>query len=133
MRIDNLDDYEENHEYDQTFYWAGRNAGTWGNGAKVCVIDNLADQTLGVSTTNLSNIGAVVGHGVTSTLTSIDVPANDGTVNTFTGHLKGIITGVRTDTTNGASKIDIRITSRVSATVGTEFNIEYVEGNITIF
>ena len=21
-RIDNLDDYEENHEYDQTFYWA---------------------------------------------------------------------------------------------------------------
>ena len=52
-RIDNLDDYEENHEYDQTFYWAARNAGTWGNGSKVCVIDNLADQTLGVSMTNL--------------------------------------------------------------------------------
>ena len=62
------------------------------------VIDNAADQTLGVGITNLSNIGFVVGHGVTSTLTSIDVPGNDGTVNTFTGHLKGIITGVRTDT-----------------------------------
>ncbi len=128
-RIDNLDDYEENHEYDQTFYWAARNAGTWGNGAKVCVIDNAADQTLGVSTDNLSAIGAVIGYGVTTTLTTVDVPSNDGTVNTFTGHLKGIITGVRTDTVNGASKIDVRITSRVSA-AGTEFNIEYAEGNL---
>jgi|TARA_R100000455_G_scaffold12758_1_gene5802 hypothetical protein len=127
LRIDNLDDYEENHETDNSFYWAARSAGTWGNGAKVCVIDNLADQTIGVSTTNLGSVGAIVGHGVTATLSGVSVPGL-GEVDTFNGHLKGIIVGVRTDTVNGASKIDVRVLSRVSS-AGTESNIEYAEGN----
>ena len=54
--------------------------GTWGNGSKVCVIDNLADQTLGVNTTNLENTGFIVGHGVTATLNNVDVPGNGGVV-----------------------------------------------------
>ena len=52
LRIDNYDDYEENHLNDNTFTWAAKNPGSWGDGMKVCVIDNAADQRLGINTTN---------------------------------------------------------------------------------
>ena len=127
LKITNQDDYEENHKTDQSFVWASRNPGTWADNLKVCVIDDAADQIIGINTTNLSTMGAVVGHGVTSLLSSV-VIAGAGTTTEFSGYLKGIITGVTTDTSNGNSSIEVKITSRVSS-AGTSYEINYAEAN----
>ena len=39
---------------------------TWANSLKVCFIDDFADQTLTVNTTNLAGVGATIGIGVTA-------------------------------------------------------------------
>ena len=71
--------------------------------------------------------GAIVGHGVTSALSNVVIPGA-GTTTTFTGYLKGIITGVSTDTVNGNSTIDVKIVSQVSST-GTETRLNYQQSN----
>ena len=71
---------------------------SWGNGLKVCVIDDLADQTIGITTDNLFKAGAIVGQGVTVAVNDVVIPGA-GTTSTFNGYLKGIITGVSTDAT----------------------------------
>ena len=131
LLIENYDDYTENHAdgEDTDYTWAAKNPGTWANSLKVCVIDDKADQTLGITTTDLSNAGARVGYGVTASLVG-QVIAGSGTTSAFDGYLKGIITGVSTDATNSASTIDVKVVSRVSA-AGTETKIDYAEGNAT--
>ena len=93
---------------------------------KVCFIDDLADQTLGVTTTSLSGIGVTVGYAVTTQLTNVAIPGIGGTVG-FTGYLKGIITGVSTDATNSASTFDVKIIERTS-TAGVNSTQAYAEG-----
>jgi len=127
LRIDNYDDYEENHLNDGTFTWAAKNPGSWGDGMKVCVIDNAADQRLGINTTNPNAAGAIVGHGVTTPLSDVVIPGA-GTTTTFNGYLKGIITGVSTDAVNGSSTIDVKIVSQVSS-AGTETKLNYQQAN----
>jgi hypothetical protein len=129
LDIDNYDDYINNHSDGNNFTYAAKNPGSWANGLKVCFIDDLADQTLGITTTNLAGLGATVGCGVTLTLTN-SVIAGSGSTSTFSGYLKAIITGVTTDSTNGNSSIDVKIISRVS-TAGTETKIDYAEGSTT--
>jgi len=131
LLIENYDDYTENHAdgEDTDYTWAAKNPGTWANSLKVCVIDDKADQTLGITTTNLSNAGARVGYGITASLVG-QVIAGSGTTSAFDGYLKGIITGVSTDATNSVSTIDVKVVSRVSA-AGTETKIDYAEGNST--
>ena len=56
-----------------------------------------------------------------------------GTTSTFNGYLKGIITGVSTDSVNSASTFDVKIVSRVTGAAGTSGNysetkIDYSEG-----
>jgi len=131
LRIDNYDDYLNNHDEATNYTYAAKNPGSWGNGLKVCFIDDAADQIIGITTTNLSALGATIGFGVTANLSAVTIPGL-GSTSTFTGYLKGIITGVTTDTTNGASSIDVKILSRVSAagtTAGTETKINYAEGS----
>ena len=111
LLIENYDDYSENHDTATDFTWAARNPGTWADDLKVCVIDNFADQTIGITTTNPGAMGAEVGLGVTASLSGVIVPGL-GTTSSFTGYLKGIITGVTTSTT-GASTIDVKVVSRV--------------------
>ena len=126
-KIKNFDDYESNYNSDTVdFTYAAKNPGTWGNGLKVCFIDDLADQTIGITTTDAGNAGMTIGFGVTTTLSG--TLAGVGTTSTIGGHLKGIITGVTTDATNGASSIDVKIVSRVSA-AGTETSITYKEND----
>ena len=62
-RIDNYDDWLENHAdgEDTNYTFAAKNAGTWANNLKVCVVDDFADQTL--SFTEVPD-AAVVGQGV---------------------------------------------------------------------
>lgn len=129
LKIDNYDDYTNNHSDANNFTYSAKNPGTWANNLKVCFIDNLADQTIGIATTNPSTAGATIGFGVTTALTNIAL-AGSGTTSLFNGYLKGIITGVTTDATSGNSTIDVRIVSRVSSG-NTETLIDYAESSST--
>ena len=130
LKINNYDDYQQNHkDGDSTFTYAAKNPGTWGNGLKVCYIDDFADQTVGIATTSLANIGATIGFGVTASLDNQVIPGA-GTTSGFTGFLKGIVVGLTTDATGGDSKVDIKVVSRVETVGGgsTETKIDYQEG-----
>ena len=130
LKINNYDDYQQNHkETDNTFTYAAKNPGTWGNGLKVCYIDDFADQIVGIATTSLEGIGAEVGFGVTASLSGAVIPGS-GTTSEFTGFLKGIITGLSTDANGNSSTLDIKVVSRVETVGGgsTETKIDYAEG-----
>ena len=127
LKIKNYDDYEQNYQDNSSFAWASKNPGSWADNLKVCIIDNAADQTIGVSTDNLSNAGVQIGYGVTSVLSDVVIPGA-GTTTVFNGYLKGIITGVSTDSVSSNSSFDVKITSRVS-TAGTEYPITYQQAN----
>ena len=124
-RIDNYDDYQANHTTDASFNYAAKNPGKWADNLRVCVIDNATDQTIGINTTNPGAAGAIVGYGVTATLDGVVIPGA-GSTSTYTGYLKGIITGVTTSS-SGASTIDVKITSRVSS--GIETAVTYQQSN----
>ena len=128
LKIKNYDDYQDNYTTATNFTYAAKNPGKWADGLKVCVIDDFADQVIGITTTNVASTGAVIGFGVTQSLTNVVIPGAGSTTG-FTGFLKGIITGITTDSTGGASKIDVKVISRVE-TVGsgaTETKISYQE------
>ena len=113
-RIDNYDDYINNHSSATNFNYAAKNPGSWANNMKICLIDDLADQTIGITTDSLWTAGARVGYAVTANLSNMVIPGT-GTTSLFNGYLKGIITGVTTDSTNSASSFEVKITERVSA------------------
>ena len=123
VKIKNFDDYQSNYADDIADYvFAAKNPGSWANNLKVCIIDDKADQIIGINTTDLGNAGAVIGYGVTTPLVNAVIPGA-GTTSTFNGFIKGIITGVSTST-DGNSTIDVKILSRVD-TSGTETAIAY--------
>jgi hypothetical protein len=125
VKIKNFDDYNDNYSDDTVeFVFAAKNPGTWANTLKVCVIDDRADQTVGISTTNPSALGIVVGYGVTVGVNSIK--AGSGSTSVFTGYVKGIITGVSTSTL-GQSSFDVKIVSRYDSVSGVESQIDYAE------
>jgi hypothetical protein len=126
-KIKNYDDYLNNWSSATNFTYAAKNPGSWANSLKVCVIDNLGDQIIGINTTNLAGIGATVGYGVTVGINT--VIAGTGVTSTFNGYLKGIITGVTIDTVNSNSSITVRVVSRVSS-AGTETVVKYAEGSV---
>jgi phage tail sheath protein FI len=122
--IKNFDDY--NNQETGSYHFAAKTPGTWANGLKVCVIDDKADQIIGINTTDPGNVGARIGFGVTVSLSNVAF-AGVGSTSEFSGYLKGIITGVTTNTT-GNSSFDVKIVSRVSA-AGTETQIDYAQGS----
>ena len=126
LKIKNFDDYNANYSSATDFYYAGKNPGTYLSDLKVATIDDFGDQVIGINTTDLGNLGATIGFGVTSVLSGTE--AGVGTTKTIDGHLKAIITGVTTDSTNGNSSIVVKITSRVSG-AGTETALTYVQSD----
>jgi len=95
LKIKNYDDYVNNASATSVdWLYAAKNPGSWANNLKVCYIDDFADQTLGITTTNLGAAGATIGAGVTASITGV-LPGS-GTTSFFNGYLKGIITGVST-------------------------------------
>mgnify|MGYP000748569301 CR=1 FL=1 len=132
LKIKNYDDYQQNYKSATNFTYAAKNPGKWADGLKICVIDDFADQVIGITTVNLANKGATIGFGVTATLNNAVVPGT-GSTSAFTGFLKGIITGLSTDSTGGNSTIDVKIVSRVETVGGgsTETAITYQEGSTT--
>ena len=132
-RIDNYDDYLNDHTDATNFLYAAKTPGTWANNLKVCFVDDIADQTVGIATTSLAQVGCVIGVGLTVALSDVTVPAGSaGTLSTITsGYLKGIVTGVTSATSGTASTFDVKIVSRVDETtsgVSTETEITYAEG-----
>ena len=125
-RIDNYDDYINNHSDATNFNFAAKNPGSWANSMKVCIIDDMADQTIGITTNSLALAGATIGYAVTAILSGEVIPGT-GTTEAFSGYLKGIITGVTTDSTDSASTIDVKIVERVSA-AGVITAQDYQEG-----
>jgi len=128
LDVNNYDDYSENHTTATDFTWAAKNPGTWANDLKVCVIDDLADQTIGINTTSPLAAGVTIGAGVTASLDGSTIPGS-GSTSTFAGYIKGIVTGVTTSAT-GASTFDVKIVSRVHTVGGgaTESRVSYQEG-----
>ena len=127
LKIYNYDDYQSNHIEDTSFAYAAKNPGTWANSLKVCVIDDLGDQIIGISTSDPAAAGASIGYGVTTAMTNQVIPGV-GSTSLFNGYLKGIITGVSTDSVNSNSTVTVKITSRVSSS-GEETLIDYAEGD----
>ena len=127
IKIKNFDDYQGNYtDITSGWTWAAKNPGTWANNLKVCFIDDFADQTVGFSTVDLKNFGFSVGLGVTWAYSG--TTAGIGTTATENGYVKGIITGVATNTsTTEQSTIDVKIVSRVQTTGAgaTETPIDY--------
>ena len=129
IKIKNYDDYQGSYtDITSAWTWAAKDPGTWANNLKVCFIDDFADQTVGLSTNDLNRFGFTVGAGVTWAYSGTEVGV--GTTATVNGYVKGIVTGVSTDTgTTEASTIDVKIVSRVK-TIGsgaTETAIDYAE------
>ena len=133
-RIDNYDDYLNNHTDATNFLYAAKTPGTWANNLKICFVDDQADQTVGIATTSLTNLGCRIGMGVTIGFNDdVVVPASSsGTLSTITsGYLKGIVVGVATASSGTASTFDLKIVSRVDEStsgVSTETEITYAEG-----
>ena len=129
LKIKNYDDYINNYDESTNYYYAAKNPGSWANGLKVCTIDDLADQRVGVATTAPDLSGATIGFGVTGPIST--TIAGLGTTTSFSGYLKGIITGINTDANGGASTLDIKVISRVETVGGgaTETRITYAESN----
>ncbi len=133
LKIKSYDDYQSNYTTATDFYYAAKNPGQWAKGIKVAFIDDLADQTLTVSSSDPAAIGCTIGYGVTASLSTVLPGA--GTTTQFDGYLKGIITGITTDAVGGKSSIDVKIVSRVEV-VGkgsTETKVDYTEGGIYAF
>jgi hypothetical protein len=129
LKIKNYDDYINNYDEATNYNYAAKNPGSWANGLKVCTIDDLADQRVGVATTAPDFSGATIGFGVTSPIST--TIAGLGTTTAFVGYLKGIITGINTDASGGASTLDVKVVSRVETVGGgaTETRITYAESN----
>ncbi len=129
LKIKSYDDYQSNYASATDFYYAAKNPGQWAKGLKVCFIDDVADQTLTVSSSDPAAIGCTIGYGVTAAL-STTIPGS-GTTSSFSGYLKGIITGITTDAVGGKSTIDVKVVSRVETVGGgsTETKVDYAEGN----
>jgi hypothetical protein len=125
LYIKNFDDYNANHADDIASYmFAAKNPGSWSNTLKVCIIDDKADQIISVGTTFAQTLSdrsdGGVGLGVSVPLTNATLP---GTTQTFTGYLKGIVTGVQEDA------IDVKITARVAAGSSVDTLINYKARN----
>ena len=128
VKINSLDNYND-LGYDTSTITgvtvAARNPGSWSNGAKVAIIDAIADQTLTFSAlpTNIA-----VGYGVTQTVPPNTILAGAGTTSKLDGHFKGIVTEV--DSTN--KKISVKVLSHVTA-AGVSTNVDYQPNGIYKF
>ena len=126
LKIKNFDDFNANYDDATDFLYAAKNPGTYANNLKVAFIDDFADQVIGITTDDPGASNIKVGFGITMALSGTE--PGIGTTKTIDGFLKGIITGVTTDSTNSASSIAVKVVSRVSGQ-STENAISYVQND----
>jgi len=131
-KIKSLEDYEA-LGYDENIIpgvtVAARNCGSWANGVKVAIIDGKADQVLPVFG---GAGGAVVGNEITQTITK--EAAGIGTVETISGVLRSIVTGVREDGDDAEYEVKIlSFTPSAGINAGTELEVDYQQNGTWSF
>jgi len=133
LKIKSYEDYQNEYTTASTWFWAANNPGSWANDIKVCVIDGFADQI--ISGVDTSNNNVRVGAAVTQAISG--VVAGNGTTSTFTGFLKGIITGVGNTLQNptssgvGTDSITVRVVSKVTESFNTSSTVGVVTTLLT--
>jgi hypothetical protein len=101
LKIYSNDDYQNNHINDTGWIFSSRNPGTWANGLKVCIIDNLADQKISGINTLGTQITVV---DVSETRSNVTIGVNtDRVVGVDT---TGITVGMYIDKTDNLNIID---------------------------
>ena len=121
VKIKNFDDYSLNYEDDPSlsFLYAAKEPGSWADGLKVAVIDDYADLIIGIATTAINPTGVTTaqtispGKGIKKDLTNVVVPGI-GVTSLFNGYLKGIVTGIKTNTDGTNSELHVKVLSKVS-------------------
>ena len=103
VKIKSYDDYTASYTNATNFFYAAKNPGTWGNGLKVFTIDHFADQVITIGST----AGVQIGMGITQSITGRTRVDSSGITTTYSGFMRGIITGV------GVSEISVRVVDRI--------------------
>ena len=108
LKIKNQEDYVNNRANDTDWLYAAKDPGSWANGLKVCTIDGAADQRIAIGTFGI-NPGYAITCGISTSYAS-----TSGTVESFEGFVKGIVTQVNKD------DIDVKIVSlhSISSVIG---------------
>ena len=122
LKIKNGEDYENTQTNPTGWTWATKNPGSWGNGLKVCVIDSLADQSIGIGT-----FGITVGMAITCGLNTVQYVTPSGTIDTFNGYIKGIVTEIQ----NGY--INVKVTNNFDYSTNVSTAIEYSSNPLNSF
>lgn len=113
LKIKSQEDYNNNYSNSTDWIFAAKDPGSWGNGLKVCTIDSAADQRIAIGT-----FGILAGYAITCSIsTSYATPS--GTVESFQGYVKGIVTKVNVD------DIDVKIVSLHNELTSTATEVEY--------
>jgi len=99
LKIKSAEDYSNNYSNSTDWLYAAREPGSWANGIKVCTIDAAADQRIAIGT-----FGLAVGFAMTCGF-STSYAKSDGSIGTFFGYVKSIITKVN------EGSVDIKILS----------------------
>jgi hypothetical protein len=122
LKIKSTEDYDNSQTNPTGWTWATKNPGSWGNGLKVCVIDSAADQILGIGT-----FGITVGMALTCGLNNVQYVTSSGTIGTFNGYLKGIITKI------GDQFVEVKITNNFDYNTNLSSEVEYSSNPLTSF
>jgi len=113
LKIKNQEDYNNNYSSSTDWIFAAKDPGSWANGLKVCTIDAAADQRIAIGTFGIS-----VGYGITCGVTT-SYATSAGTVETFFGYIKGIVTQVN------KGNIDVKIVSKTDLVTGVTTEVSY--------
>jgi hypothetical protein len=122
LKIRNQEEYNDQYQNPSGWTWADKSPGSWSNGVKVCVIDSLADQRIAIGT-----FGLQVGYAITCGLPNVEYVTNEGTINFFVGHIKGIITKVNNQS------VDVKIVSNYESDLNRHTEIEYSSSPLNRF
>jgi hypothetical protein len=113
LKIKNQEDYNNNYSNSTDWIFASKDPGSWANGLKVCTIDAAADQRIAIGTFGIS-----VGYAITCGLAT-SYASSAGTVESFQGFVKGIVTKVNIDS------IDVKIVSLHDTFTGLATEVSY--------
>ena len=116
LKITSDEDFINNYQSATDWYFAAREAGSWSDSLKVCVIDNKADQRISIGTFGIS-VGYAITCGFSTTYVT---PAGD--IENFQGYIKGVITNVN------EGSIDVKVVSKTDQATGKTTSVSY-EGN----
>jgi hypothetical protein len=120
LKINSQEDYIDNHQTDSNWIFAARDPGSWSNGLKVCTIDAAADYRVAIGT-----FGIQVGYAFTVGINT-SYATSSGTVASFDGYLKGVITKVN------VNSIDVKLVSRYDTSTETFTPIDPSQAGLTI-